>query len=149
MCLCALIMRYIRDLFNRQMLIVCFAGYDILYVLSHPASPLRHLCVHLAWLSFESTCFSLLISHPSQRLTASPRPPLIYPSAGTRWTSVHLLLSSTHTHTHTHPFFSLSFSFCHNPIFSSVISLRSLEPSRTPMVESNNSPVCMGSVCQQ
>lgn len=68
--------------------------------------------VQLLGLSFKSTCFSPLISHPSQRLTASPRPPLIYPSAGTRWTSVHLLhrfCPPFDTHTHTPRLFFFSF----------------------------------------
>lgn len=105
--------------------------------------------VQLSGLSFKSTCFSPLISHPSRRLTASPRPPLIYPSARTRWTSVHLLhrfCPPFDTHTHTPYFFfsyhSPSFSFSHNPLFLSIISLGSPEHSWWH----SNSPVCMGSV---
>lgn len=91
-----------------------------------------HFWKQLTWVSFESTCFSLLISHPSQQLTASPRPPLTSVSADKMDESppAPSLLSSTHT-----PFSPLSY----NPIFSSVISLG-------PWWWSNDSPVGMGSV---
>lgn len=84
-------------------------------------------------LSFKSTCFSPLISHPSRRLTASPWPQLVYPSVGTRWTSVHLL-HRLRPPLFTPPTFffflySPGFSFATIIIFLSIISLGSPEHS--------------------
>lgn len=98
-------------------------------------------------LSFKSTCFSPLISHPSRRLTASPWPPLVYPSVGTRWTSVHLL-HRLRSPLFTPPFFflySLAFSFATIICFLSILSLGSPEPSWWH----RNRSVCMGSVFHQ
>lgn len=108
--------------------------------LSPPCPPARR-GVRLSGLSFKSACFSPLISHPSQRLTASPRPPLIYPSAGTRWTSVHLLhrfCPPFRTHTHTPFFFLTTLRLSHSPIIlcfyqSSHSGLRSI-PDGTVIV---------------
>ena len=62
---------------------------------------LQHLYMRLARPLFESTCFSLLISHPSRRL--SPHS-YIHQRGQDGWCSppAPSLPSSTYTHTHTH-----------------------------------------------